>query len=42
MTAGLLAYIITGIALVIFYVGTIYLVMSSLYKDDKKDNKKDN
>lgn len=41
MTAGLLTYIITGIALVIFYVGTIILVTSA-DKDDKKDDKKDN
>jgi len=38
MTAGLLAYIFTGIALVVAYIGTAIVVMSSLYKDDKKDN----
>lgn len=42
MTAGLLAYIITEIAVVVAYIGTAIVVMSSLYKDDKKDNKKDN
>jgi hypothetical protein len=38
MTAGLLAYIFTGIALVAFYVCTILLVTSA-DKDDKKDKK---
>ncbi len=37
MTAGILVYIFTGIALVVFYVGTIILVTSA-DKDDKKDN----
>ena len=41
MTAGMLVYIITGIVLIAFYVGTILLVTSA-DKDDKKDNKKDN
>lgn len=41
MTAGLLAYIITEIAVVVAYIGTAIVVISSLYKDDK-DDKKDN
>ncbi len=38
MTAGILVYIFTGIELVVAYIGTAIVVMSSLYKDDKKDN----
>ena len=38
----MLAYIFTEIAVVVAYIGTVLVVMSSLYKDDKKDNKKDN